>query len=487
MISNCAAACNSTRSEDRRQAQLGSASIRAIIPAHCKSFGGEVPVSTQGVQLQSQPASEADEKLHWSLSTRIAFRFCFVYFGLFCLLTQVLGRLIPLPSVDLPNPSTLWPIRQIVFWTAAHVFHVSQPLVYQATGSVDKTYDWVLQFCFLVIALLATAVWSVVDRRRANYATAYKWFRLFLRFCLAGQMLGYGFVKAVPLQMSFPRLYTLMEPFGNMSPMGVLWSSIGASPAYEIFAGCAEILGGVLLILPRTTMLGALICLADMTQVFMLNMTYDVPVKLFSFHLILLSLFVLAPDINRLGDLFWFNRTVQPSTHFPLFATLRANRKALLAQIVFGLFLLAMNAYGSWSSWHQYGGGSPKSALYGIWNIEQLMVDGQSRPALMTDNERWRRAIFDVPTRMAFQKTDESLVRYGAAIDTKENTLKLTKNDDPNWKASFSYTRPAADRLVLDGEIDGHKERMELQLVDRSKLLLVSRGFHWIQEYPFNR
>ena len=76
--------------------------------------------------------------------------------------------------------------------------------------------------------------------------------------------------------------------------MGVLWSSIGSSPAYESFAGCAELLGGILLIVPRTTTLGALVCLADMTQVFMLNMTYDVPVKLLSFHLILLSLFLLA-------------------------------------------------------------------------------------------------------------------------------------------------------------------------------------------------
>jgi len=28
---------------------------------------------------------------------------------------------------------------------------------------------------------------------------------------------------------------------------------------------------------------------------------------------------------------------------------------------------------------------------------------------------------------------------------------------------------------------------MGLVLVDRSKLLLVSRGFHWVQDYPFNR
>lgn len=443
-------------------------------------------MSTQGVQLQTQEPEPAVQPAQWRLATRITFRFCFVYFGLFCLLTQVSTSLLPLP-IDIPDPSTLLPFRQVVFWTAKHVFRLSEQLVYQGSGSGDKTYDWILQFCFLIVALLATVIWSVVDRKRPNYATAYKWFRLFIRFCLAGQMFSYGWAKAVPLQMPFPRLYTLMEPFGNMSPMGVLWASIGASPAYEIFAGCAEMLGGILLILPRTTMLGALICLADMTQVFMLNMTYDVPVKLFSFHLILLSLFLLAPDVKRLLNLFFFNRAIQPSKQFRLFATPRANRFAVAAQVVFGLVLIGANAYGSWKLWYQFGGGSPKSALYGVWNVEQLVIDGQPRPALMSDQERWRRLIFDVPTRSAFQKMDESLVRFGADISTKDSTLKLTKNDDKDWKASFAYTRPAPDRLVLDGEIDGHKERMELQLVDRGKLLLVSRGFHWIQDYPFNR
>ena len=357
------------------------------------------PVSTPGVQLQGHHVEVIDQQVRWSLTKRIAFRFCFVYFGLFCLLTQVLLGLVPLPSVDIPDPSTLWPFRQIVFWTATHVFHLSQPLVYQLSGSGDKTYDWVLQFCFLMVALLATVIWSLLDRKRENYATAYKWFRLFVRFCLAGQMLSYGWAKAVPLQMPYPRLFTLIEPYGNFSPMGVLWASIGAAPAYQIFAGCAEIVGGVLLIIPRVTMLGALICLADMTQVFMLNMTYDVPVKLFSFHMILLSLFLLAPDIKRLLDLFFFNRPVQPSTQFPLFAMPRANSRAAVLQIVFGIFLMGMNAYGSWILWHTFGGGSPKSPLYGIWNVEQLVIDGQPRPPLMSDGDRWRRLIFDVPAR----------------------------------------------------------------------------------------
>ena len=69
------------------------------------------------------------------------------------------------------------------------------------------------------------------------------------------------------------------------------------SPAYQVFTGVVEVVGGLLLIAPRTAILGAMICLASMTQVFVLNMTYDVGVKILSFQLALMSLFLLAPDL----------------------------------------------------------------------------------------------------------------------------------------------------------------------------------------------
>jgi uncharacterized membrane protein YphA (DoxX/SURF4 family) len=424
---------------------------------------------------------------HWSPGLRIAFRFCFVYFGLFCIYTQIFGGLISIPKMESIDPSSLWPMRQIVFWTAAHIFHAKLPLVYSASGSGDKTFDWVLAFCLLVFAVLATAIWSVLDHRRENYVTLHKWFRLFIRFALASQLVGYGMAKVIPMQMPFPFLTRLLEPFGNFSPMGVLWSSVGASPAYEMFAGSAEMLGGILLIIPRTTTLGALVCVADMTQVFMLNMTYDVPVKLFSFHLLLMALFLLAPDFQRLADFFFRNRTVASSTQPQLFKTRRANRIAFAAQIVFGVWMIGTAVYGGWDEWHTYGGGRPKSALYGIWNVDELSIDGQLRSPLLTDYDRWRRAIFDFPSAMAFQRMDDSFARYGASINVKDNTLALTKYSDKNWKADFTFQRVAQDELILDGNMDSHKIHMRLQLIDQSKFLLINRGFHWIAEYPVNR
>jgi hypothetical protein len=216
-------------------------------------------------------------------------------------------------------------------------------------------------------------------------------------------------------------------------------------------------------------------------------MTYDVPVKLFSFHLILMCLFLLAPEFRRLADFFVLNRIPGPSMRAPLFKTRRANRIAVAAQIVFGMCLLAANAYSSWSMWHSYGGGAPKSALYGIWNVDQLSIDGQARPPLLTDAERWHRVVFDSPDAMTFQNMDDSLDSYGAAIHADDQTIALKKFKDENWKANLKFQREPGNQLTLDGEMNQHKIHMQLQLVDRNSFRLVNRGFHWVQEVPFNR
>lgn len=443
---------------------------------------------------QATEKSELTQEAHpqkpvpsWNFGLRLAFRFCFVYFTLYCLSNQIIAELFPIPKVNFEGLGVIWPMRQITFWIASHIFHITTPLVYTGSGSGDKTFDWIQNLFMLVFSVMAVAIWSVLDRRRKNYVNLYKWFYLFIRFALASELLIYGFSKLIPLQMPYPSLYRLTEPYGNISPMGVLWSSVGASPAYEIFTGCAETLGGLLLILPRTSLLGAFVALADMTEVFTLNMTYDVPVKLLSFHLILLSLFLLAPEARRIITFFFSRTAVEPSTRPPLFRSLRANRVALIVQIVFALYLVGMNIYDGIESWHTYGGGRPKPSLYGIWNVEAMSIDGVVHSPLLTDNDRWRRVIFDFTTFTWFQRMDDTTAGFGSTINDKDKTLSLAKNADKNWKASFSFDRPAQDQLVLDGSMDGHKIHMALKLVDRNKFTLVNRGFHWINDYPFQR
>jgi hypothetical protein len=435
--------------------------------------------------LQGKPVNPVKEMLpvpHWNPLTRVAFRFCFVYFGLYCFATHIVGGLILFPNFSFPSLGTIWPMRQITFWLATHLFRVTSPLVYTG-NSGDTTFHWVQTFWLLMFSALATAIWSQLNRGRAHYTALHKWFRLFVRFGLAAQMFYYGLAKVIPTQFPPPSLVTLVEPVGNLSRTDLLWTFIGASTAYQIFTGCAEVLAGILLVVPRTAMLGALICMADMIQVFVLNMTYDFGLKQISFHLILMSLFLLAPDFRRLSNVFFLDRAAGPSSHPPLFRTRRANRLALAVQVLFAVYLIGMFTRLALNYWYaEGGGGSPKSALYGIWDVDQLSIDGQLRSPLLNDyDRRWRRVIFDAPNRLVFQRTDDSFAHYGASIDVNGQSIALAKGNSRSWRADFTYRRPTAERLILDGDMDRHKIHVELQLVGFDSFRLLNSGFRWIR------
>ncbi|HET9372429.1 MAG TPA: hypothetical protein VFO19_19335 [Vicinamibacterales bacterium] len=431
----------------------------------------------------------------WSLATRIAFRFSVTYFTLYVLFGQMLGSM-TLASWT-PALRTSWPMRDLVLATARRVFHVDQELVI-FSGSGDKIYDWVQAAILLTAAATITLLWSVLDRRRPAYAGLHKWSYVFVRFALGATMTLYGSIKLVPLQMPFPPLLRLIEPYGNFSPMGVLWYSIGASPAYEMFTGGVELLAAILLFIPATSLAGVLIALAATTQVFVLNMTYDVPVKLFSFHLILMSLFLLAPEARRLLNVIVLNRPAPPSSRPPLARRVWIRRTLVGLQLVWGAYLVGFGLQRSITQWYA-GAGAPQPPFYGIWTVEEMTVDGQRLPPLLTDPVRWRRVIVNSGSTMALQRMDESLTLQIAKVDPAKRTIAMTPAPPlaPGMppaafprsadSGTFTFTEPETDVLMLDGELAGRKVQARLKRYDLNQYLLMTRGFHWVQEYPFNR
>lgn len=429
------------------------------------------------------PVQEIEPRPRWHLAKRIAFRFVFTYFVLY---------IIPFPLEYLPFTTTLiqkytdlW--QAIVPWVGKHFLHLSYDITVFTNGSGDTTYNYVQVLCFLALSALATAIWSVLDRRRPSYERLYQWLKIYIRFSLASAMISYGSYKVIPIQMPAPFLTRLLEPYGDSSPMGLLWTFIGASKGFEIFTGCAEMLGGVLLIFPRTTLLGALVSLAVTVEIFVLNMCYDVPVKLYSFQLLLMSIFLIAPDLKRLANLFLFNREAEAAKLVQLFKRRWLNRGILVLQILFGLYLIGSSLYQVRQQSKQYGSLAPKPPLYGIWMVDEFSVDGQVRPPLLTDTARWQRVIFQFSGVLTIQPMSGPNQGFILDLNMENKTLSLGKRDNADWKAEFSFEETDPELITLSGEMDGHKTNARLVRFDESTFLLRNRGFHWIQEYPFNR
>src|SRR5207249_10645869 len=77
-------------------------------------------------QLQTEPIQPQPDIRRWSPALRISFRFWLVYLGLYCLATQIIANLFT--AFGRSDLATLWPLRPVISWTAAHIFHVTAPL-----------------------------------------------------------------------------------------------------------------------------------------------------------------------------------------------------------------------------------------------------------------------------------------------------------------------------------------------------------------------
>ena len=121
-----------------------------------------------------------------------------------------------------------------------------------------------------------------------------------VRMVAFGLLMPYAVFKLGLMQMSKPDFPELLITLGEKSPMGLLWTFMGFSPVVQFLAGLAEFVAAMLLLWRRTAWLGGLIGFIDLAVVWLLNMTFDVPVKIPSAFQALLYLLVLAPWLPRL-------------------------------------------------------------------------------------------------------------------------------------------------------------------------------------------
>ncbi len=437
------------------------------------------------------PAQERQPDGRWSLGHRVAFRFVCCYFLLY-MAPDPPGRLdlidtIPGGSFIANAYGGLW--HKLISWVAIHIFHLSgKATTYFVTGSGDTAKDYIENLLFIVVAAAAAVVWSLLDRKRPNYRSLDAWLRLAVRYTLAFTMFTYGFAKVFPLQFRFTGFLKLTQPYGDFSPMGVLWNFMGASTAYIVFSGICETLGGTLLLFRRTATLGALVSFGVLLNVAMLNFCYDVPVKLYSTNLVLMAVFLATPAWRRLLNLLVLNRPAEPAD----LTAPRFNRRylrigAAVFQVLFvGYFLYSEVSVG-WSAYKESYINQKRPPLYGLYDVETFTRNGREVPPLTTEATRWRRVSIQYPTSFSIRLMDDSPKGYTAAYNEAQHTVALSTAAEKSGKSILEYSRPDADHVALAGKLGADTLSIRLRKVDPNKFLLVNRGFHWINELPFNK
>jgi hypothetical protein len=469
----------------------------------------------------------------WSLLQQSAFRFVFIYLALYILpfpistLDSLVTSVIEMasePSAEPGGPSFLsryvtgpyekfW--DDVVLWSGHEVFGVD--IEYRPAGSGDTTWNYTQIFDFVVLSAALTLLWTIASwvwRRRRRVAISYprlhEWLRIYVRFYLAQTMIIYGSIKVIKLQFPFPRPDTLLHTYGESSPMHLLWTFMGASDAYNWFAGAGEMLGGLLLCTRRTTLFGALVSFGVMANVAALNFCYDVPVKLFSSHLLLMCVFLMTPDLPWLVRVFLLGRREAPRGYMPLVRRPWLNRVLFVVRTVIVVAFLGVTFHDNYENSKSYGLRAPEPPLFGLWEVEEFALDGKDRPSLTTDAGRWQRLTFNKGLRFGKMRPmnprvgvtnmlGKNLLVTDFEVDEEKKTITLTPfggapgTKPPSYVLRYREVEPDVIEMtgevafLADGKAGPKQVKARLRHYGSDKFLLSSRGFHWINEMPYNQ
>ena len=171
----------------------------------------------------------------------------------------------------------------------------------------DSKYDYSRFLLIGILSILFAVIWGFL-RGRFQRIPVKTWIITILRYHVGLTMILYGLSKVLVLQFGEMDLLTLESKMGSFTGMGFLWKFMSYSPFYTEVTGYVEVIGGILLLFRRTTFLGSLISFIAMVNVVVIDIGYDVSVKMFAIHLLLMVFVLIAYNTRRILQ-FSLNRT----------------------------------------------------------------------------------------------------------------------------------------------------------------------------------
>lgn len=375
------------------------------------------------------------------------------------------------------------------FWLPVTTFLNEQlggtsEIIVEHNGSGDSIFFYIQALAMLLLSVIVGLIWGILDRKRRSYNQALYWIWTIVRYWTAYYLIMYGFGKIFLSQFPLPYLRRLVQPYGASSPMGLAWTFIGSSPRFSIFTGVAEALSGLLLLFRPTVKAGAMLGVSVLIVIVAMNFSYDIPVKLFSTHLLLAMLFILLPEAKRITTFLFTRKTVAPSDmYMPVFVKLgpRLVRTSLKSIAILWLIVMIIQFQGRGGS---YAENKKKIPLYGIYTVAYVLQNNDTIPMNPNDNEQWRRLVIEFEERAAVQHFNDSFSKYEMRIDTLKQGITMI--DEKKNKTYFWYEAEGKHMVFKQG-VDDDTTTIIMHRQDAEDFLLINRGFHWINERPYNR
>ncbi|ANI89943.1 hypothetical protein A9P82_11975 [Arachidicoccus ginsenosidimutans] len=371
--------------------------------------------------------------------------------------------------------------EKFIVWVGKTFLHIKDLHKIERTGSGDTTYDYVLVFVNIIISCFISLIILITDHKRKTYRQLYLFTIVIARYYVAYTMLSYGFAKIFNGQFPGNGYYRLEEKVGDMSPMGMVWTFMGASRTYTFVSGLLECIGGALLLFRKTKTFGSLFSMTVMLNVALLNFMYDVPVKIFSTHIVLLCIFMLTYEWKILFNFFVKHRTEKLD-----YNKLRVRKKWMqislrAIKILLIAYLLYSNITGLWFTLKE-----DKIPMEGVYTVNTFILDKDTISANTNeqDSTGWNKIYVAYKEGISITHNNQKSQWLPAKIDTTKQLFDV-KNQDSTQFALLNYSLNK-DTVIFTGNIKNLPAKIITVRKTKKDYSLTNRGFHWINEYPPN-
>jgi len=235
-------------------------------------------------------------------------------------------------------------------------------------------------------------------------------------------------------------------------------------------------------------MLGAMLCSFILSNVVLMNFCFDVPVKLFSSNLLLIAVFILAPDANRLADFFLRNKPVPAAAPEPKFSDARMQTIWFVVKFTVIVAITYLNIVHTITKNAIQGDAAFKrTPLFGVYNVEKFVKNNDTSQQVSADPSQWKSLNIIFPKEATIGMMNDSIKLYSFFTDTINKKIKLYIHKNSADQSTLTYYLVDSTHLVLNGTLNGDSVYILLQKQDLNKLPLLNRKFHWINEYPYNK
>ena len=262
--------------------------------------------------------------------------------------------------------------------------------------------------------------------------------RRILRYTVALLVINYGFAKLNGSQFTILDS-ELDKPMGQVSGFWLTWYYFGYSKFYGDLIALAQIIGGVLLMFPRTTLLGSCLLLPIIANIILVDVFYaiDLGALLVALFIEVALFVILWPHAKDLYDLFWVKQQ-------SLVTTKRSPRMATVGKYIVRVLLIVLPAI--FTYWVANYNNRLPTPIDGTWDVVEVSpnLEGTKDVPSVVFFERNRAYL------CVFKGRDGSYEGHHFEVNANERTIGIWQN----WLQKGAK--------LFDGSYDLSEQRIRL-------------------------